>query len=315
LALKANKILLVILKLAISSALLYIVLSRTGPENVFNTLKTMSIPAFISAIILYIAAQVISSFRWRLLLPEVVEKKKLFSLYMIGAFFNTFLPGVIGGDAVKGYYLYQATGKGSLSLASIFMDRYIGFVGLIAICIIAFPFGFRYLEGSRVEWLLPLVVLSFIAASLLIFGLRLGQRVRLLSGFYHYFHSYRNQKRVLGKAFVLSLVIQLTGIFAVYLLAQGMGQHIPFIAFLIFLPLIILFTTIPISISGLGIRESAFVLFFGLLGIKAEVATALSLSWFLTTSTGSLIGLYEYVKYKKDVIHFDGEVNQPRRGK
>jgi hypothetical protein len=307
LALKANKLLLVILKLAISSALLYLVLSRTGPENVFNTLKTISIPAFMAAILLYIAAQVISSFRWRLLLPGVVEKKKLFSLYMIGAFFNTFLPGVIGGDAVKGYYLFQATGKGSLSLASIFMDRYIGFVGLIAICVIAFPFGFSYFHGSRVVWLLPLIVFSFVISSILIFGLRIGQRVRLLSGFYSYFHSYRNQKSTIGKALILSVLIQLTGISAVYLLAQGMGQHIPFIAFLIFLPLIILFTLIPVSISGLGIRESAFVLFFGLIGIKPEVATAISLSWFLTTSMGSLIGLFEYLKYKKDAIHFEAK--------
>jgi hypothetical protein len=299
LALKIKKISLLIIKLAVSSVFLYIVLSKTGLEQVFSVLKGMSLLAFIPAIFLYMLAQLVSTLRWKLLLPGMLGIRKLFSLYMIGSFFNTILPGIIGGDAVKGFYLYQATGRGSLTLASIFMDRYIGFVALLAICTIAFPFGYKYLQGSHIEWLLPVIVLSFIIASLLIFGLRLGKRIKILSGFYDYFHAYRNQKEIIGKAVFLSVLIQFSGIFAVYILALGIGQHIPFLACLIFLPLIILFTTLPISISGLGIREGTFVLFFGLIGIKPEVATAISLSWFISTTAGSLLGLIEYIKYKK----------------
>lgn len=300
LALKIKKILLTVLKLVISSGLLYIVLSKTGIEQVFLTLKGMSPLAFVTAILLYLFAQFASTLRWKLLLPGMLGTRKLFSLYMIGSFFSTLLPGVIGGDAVKGFYLYQATGKGSLSLASIFMDRYIGFVVLISICTIAFPFGYKYLQGSRIEWLLPVTVLSFLVASIAVFGLRLGKSIKILSGFYDYFHAYRNQKDVIGKALLLSVLVQFSGIFAVYILALGIGQHLPFLACLVFLPLIILFTTLPISISGLGVREGAFVLFFGLVGIKPEVATAISLSWFVSITAGSLLGLIEYMKYKKE---------------
>jgi len=300
LALKTNKIFTLIIKFAVSTALLYIVLSKTGLEQVFSMLKGMSLPVFISAIFLYILAQFISTLRWKLLLPGVLGVRKLFSLYMIGAFFNTLLPGVIGGDAVKGFYLYQATGRGSLTLASIFMDRYLGFVVLIAICALAFPFGYKYFYGSRLEWLLPLVVLSFIIGSFLVFGLRLGKRIKILSGFYDYFHAYRNQKEVIGKTLLLSVLVQLAGIFSVYILALGIGQHIPFLACLIFVPLIVMFTTLPISISGLGVREGAFVLFLGLIGIKPGVATAISLSWFVSITAGSLLGLIEYIKYKKE---------------
>jgi len=302
LALKVNKIFLLIIKIAISSALLYIVLSKAGIEQVFSTLRGMSILAFLSAIFLYILAQLISTIRWKLLLPVGLDIRKLFSLYMIGAFFNTILPGVIGGDAVKGFYLYQATGKGGLTFSSIFMDRYLGFVMLMAICTIAFPFGYTYLQGSRIALLLPITVFSFIIASLLIFGLRLGKRIKILSGFYDYFHAYRNQKGVIGKALLLSALVQLSGILSVYILALGIGQHIPFLACLIFLPLVILFTTLPISISGLGVREGAFVLFFGLIGIRPGVATALSLVWFVTFAIGSLVGLVEYIRYKKERV-------------
>ncbi|MEW6001378.1 MAG: lysylphosphatidylglycerol synthase transmembrane domain-containing protein [Nitrospirota bacterium] len=299
-ALKANKIFLFALKLVISSLLLYIIFSKFGFYQVLNTLKAMSPAAFIAAIFLYLSAVLVSTLRWKLLLPGVLGIRKLFSLYLIGSFFNTILPGLIGGDAVKAFYLYHATGNGSLSFASIFMDRYLGFVMLMAICTIAYPFGYRYFQGSAVEWLLPAVVLSFIAASLLIFGLRLGKRIKFFSEFYDYFHSYRNQKEVILKTLILSLIVQLFSILSVYILAIGIGQPVPLLAYFIFLPLIVFFTTLPISISGLGVREGSFVLFFGLIGIKPEVSAAISLSWFLTMAAGNLLGLVEYVRYKKD---------------
>jgi uncharacterized membrane protein YbhN (UPF0104 family) len=61
-----------------------------------------------------------------------------------------------------------------------------------------------------------------------------------------------------------------------------------------------MFTALPISISGIGIREGAFVLFFGLIGISPGVATAISLSWFLTVVAGNLLGFVEYVRYKRE---------------
>lgn len=299
-ALKSNKLFFLILKLVISSVLLYFVLSRTGVERVLSTLKGMNPAAFIFAIFLYLFAQLLSTLRWRLLLPGVLGLRKLFSLYMIGCFFNTLLPGIIGGDAVKAFYLYKAIGKSSLTIASIFMDRYLGFTMLMAICTVAFPFGYNYLLGSRLEWLLLLVVLSFIIASFLLFGLRLGKSIKIVSGFYDYFHAYRHQKTIIGKALLISVIVQLSNIFAVYILALGLGEHISFIVCLIFLPLIILFTMLPISISGLGVRESAFVVLFGLIGIKPEIATALSLSWFISSAIGSLVGLVEYMRYKRE---------------
>jgi len=302
LGLKGNRIPLLILKFTISSALLYTVLSKAGLGHVFSLLKGVSLSAFIVVILLRISALFISTLRWRLLLPRMFGVRKLFSLYMIGSFFNTLLPGLIGGDAVKAFYFYQVTRKGSLTLASIFMDRYLGFVMLMVICTIAFPFGYNYLRGTQIVWILPLIVLTFIIASLLIFGLRLGKRIRILSEFYDYFHFYWHQKGIIGKGLLMSVFVQLSGILAVYILAIGLGEPIPFLACLIFLPLIIMFTSLPISISGIGVREGAFVLFFGFIGIRPEVATALSLSWFLTIIAGSFVGLIEYIRYKKEGI-------------
>jgi hypothetical protein len=299
LALRANKIFLTIVKLCISSALLYTVFEKTGASQILRTLSNINILAFLGAISLYVFAQVISTLRWKLLLPDGIGLKKLFSLYMIGAFFNSFLPGIIGGDAVKGFYLYRTTGKIGLTLASIFMDRYLGLVVLIAISAASFPFGYRYLQLTPMKWVLLFMILFFILGSILFFGLRIGRQIKHLDNLHTYFHMYRNERGILGKALFLSALVQFAGFAAVYILARGLGQYIPFLSILVYLPLIILISMIPISISGLGVREGAFVLFFGFIGVSPEAAAAISLSWFISISLGSLIGLIEYVKYKK----------------
>ncbi|MEW6570874.1 MAG: lysylphosphatidylglycerol synthase transmembrane domain-containing protein [Nitrospirota bacterium] len=298
-ALKANKTALFILKIVVSSLLLYLVLSRTGVGNVLALLKSVNLFYFFVAVLFYILAQFLSTLRWRLLLPFTFKMRELFSLYMIGTFFNTLLPGIIGGDAVKGFYLYQATGRGGLSLASIFMDRYLGFSTLIGICVFAYPFGHQYFRGSNIEWILLLVVLVFLAGSFAVFGLQIGKKISILSDFYEYSQTYLRQRKTIIKALLLSLLVQLSVISGVFIISIGMGYHIPFISYLLFLPLIILFSSLPISVSGLGVREGAFVLFFGLIGIKADVATAISLCWFVTVVTAGLIGFVEYLKYKK----------------
>lgn len=294
-----NKILLLILKLSISSALLYFVLSKAGVDNVLSLIRAINPVAFISAIVIYVFSIYVSTIRWGLFLPEEFKSKRLFSFYMIGSFFNTFLPGIIGGDAVKSYYLYKDINKGSLSLASVFMDRYIGFISLMSIGLVAFIFGFKYLRGSVIEWLLPAIILVFLVGSIIVFGLRFGKKIRVLSEFYNFFDEYRNQKILIAKALLLSVIIQVMCIMSVYIISLGLGEQISLIYFYIFFPIITAISTLPVSISGIGIREWSFVLLFGVVGVKSEIATAMSFAWFLSLSFGGLVGLFEYLRLRR----------------
>jgi uncharacterized membrane protein YbhN (UPF0104 family) len=296
---RPNKLILILGKLLVSSGLLYFVISKTGADKVISTLRGINPLAFLLAVSIYIFAIYLSSLRWRLLLHEGFELRKLFSLYFIGSFFNHLLPGIIGGDAVKAYYLYKDTGKGASAIASVFMDRYIGFTALMFVGLTAFPFGLRYFRGSYIEWILPLMVFLFILGSFIIFGLKVGKRIRLLSGFYDYFSLYKGKKTIILKTFFLSLIVQVVIIFAVYVLSLGLKIDVPLLPLFIFVPIISTISSVPISISGLGVREATFVLLFGSLGIQPAQATAVSFAWFLSVATGSLPGLIEYLRYKK----------------
>ena len=275
------------------------VFSRADMEHTFSIMKSIGPFHFFAAVFLYIFSQLISSFRWKLLLPENFTIKKLFSIYMIGAFFGSFMPGIIGGDAVRAYYLNKKAKKMSLTLASIFMDRYLGYLSLMLIGISAAPFAFGYFRDSPYKWIMPLIFAAFVVGSILFFVLQVGKRFRGMSEFYEYFTTLKTKKGKVVKAVLISFLVQFLNFFIVVILAAGMGEKIPLLLLFVFLPIIITVTMIPISISGLGVREGAFVLLLGLIGVKSEVSTSLSLAWFFSVFVGSIPGLAIYFAFTK----------------
>lgn len=294
----SKKLLIFVLKLGVSGTLLYIVLRKAGAGNVIGLLKSIHPLLFVASVLLYLAALFFGSMRWQLLLPERFSLRRLYPLYLLGSFFNTFLPGLVGGDAVKIYYLYKETGKGAQALSSVFMDRYLGFTAMMLLGLAAYPFGFRYIRGSWIEWLLPLIILAFALASLIIFGLRLGQRIGVIGKLHDYFHAYRKKPAVIAKALLFSFILQFMIIVGIYLLAVGLGANLPLTALIIFIPIITAVATIPVSLSGIGIREAAAVFLLGTVGVEPDSATAISFAWFLMAATGGLAGLYEYFREK-----------------
>ena len=280
-----------------SAVSLSIVFSKIDIREIVVMFRKIGPFYFLLASLLYILSLLVSTSRWKLLLPEKFTFRRLFSLYMIGSFFSSFLPGVIGGDVVKAYYLNKDAKKLSLTLASIFMDRYLGYVSLMVIGIAAFPFTLSFFGGSAYKWIMPAIFVSFVIGSFLFFGLKIGKRFRTVSEFYDYFVSLKERKDVIMKAVMLSFLIQFMGFSAVALLASAMGENIPVLLLFVFLPIVITISSLPISISGLGVREGSFVILLGLIGVRPEVATSLSLSWFFSIFIGSLPGLGAYIRH------------------
>lgn len=294
-----KKYLLIALKLAISLLLLGLIFRKAGLLNILEHLSSIKISYFILSSAIYIFATYISSFRWGMLLDEKYPVKRLFSLYMIGSFFNNILPGMIGGDAVKAYYLYSDTRKGASSFGSVFMDRYTGYVALLMIGLVAEIIAFRDLVALKMQWALPVLAGLFVAGSVAVFGIRMGKRFHALAAFYDYFHMYIKKKSVMVKAIALSLIIQFSGIVMVFVIARGIGQRPSFEALFVFVPIIVTLMSIPISISGFGVREGGFVILFGMTGVSPEASVSIAFLWFLSYAAASLIGFVLYLRHKK----------------
>ena len=89
------------------------------------------------------------------------------------------------------------------------------------------------------------------------------------------------KSRLLVTVVPLIIIIQLCTFINVYILFKVMNIDIPLINHLAIVPLIQIISLIPLTLSGLGIREGAFVYFYGFLGVKPEIAFSISILNFL----------------------------------
>ncbi len=293
-----KKILSFILKFLVSGVLLYIFLSQVDLQSVIKLLKQTRLPIFVLAFLIYVSAFLFSTKRWSLFLPETLKFSRLMSLYFIGSFFNTFLPGVVGGDAVKAFYIYRDMGKGGTSIASVFMDRYMGLAALTGIATIAFIIGYSYIKATQIIWLVPLLLIGFLIGSLIVWKLNWG-RIKALGAVYAPLMEYKTKKEIIYKGLLLGFVVQVFSIITVYILSLSIGLKVPIIYFFIFIPIISAVSAIPVSLAGLGIREAGFVILFTKVGLASTEALSLSLLVFITMCMVNLIGGVEYLRTGK----------------
>lgn len=297
-----KKILSFAVKLVVSGGILLYLFyfSDINIQKVIATLKQTRLPVFFLAFFVYLCTIFISSKRWSLFLPEPMKYSRIVSLYFIGSFFNTFLPGLVGGDAVKAFYLYKDTGKGGASLVSVFMDRYMGLTAMIGLGLIAFIGGYSYIKGTDIVWMVPVLFGGFLLASLILWKLNWG-KIKILNMFYEPLMGFKSEAKIITKALLLAFIIQIFGITSAYILSLSIGINIPIIYFFMFVPIISVVAAIPANLAGLGFREAGFVFLFttaaGLI-IKEE-AMSLSLLVFTIMCMANLIGGVEYVRIKK----------------
>jgi glycosyltransferase 2 family protein len=91
---------------------------------------------------------------------------------------------------------------------------------------------------------------------------------------------FRSQKKLVVNTLALSVLVQVIGPVAGYMVALALGLSVSIYAFLVFLPIISTITLLPISTGGLGIRDVMTVFFFAKVGVARNAAFAMSLIGF-----------------------------------
>ncbi len=260
-------------------------------------------PAYFAAtIIIYVAGQVMSAWRWQLLAAIVgvhARFREFLAYYFIGMFTNLFVPGMLGGDAARSVYLGRRTHHLGEAIASVVADRGTGLIALFwvaAVMALAIP---RALAPSVIRTTVivgAVALVLFFAARVIALAVRyLPRSVRRAMGMVlPYMH--RPQSTI--PALFLSAVLQLSLGFGQWLLARGLGMTQPLSLFLLCVPIANLFAGLPITLNGLGVRESAFLVLFGMAGMNRNDAIALGLLWFAATMLGGLTGAIAFALTK-----------------
>jgi uncharacterized protein (TIRG00374 family) len=301
---------------------------------VLDKLRNLSIWAVLFFWAYYAFCQWLSAYRWKVLLRAKgvnLPTLTLFNFYMVGMFANNFLPGGLGGDAVKAWSLYRHAGFGNVAIASVFVERFCGILALSALgCLAALWVLVTGNAPITALWVLATALALAVAAGM-VWSIRLAGLLRgLLARFapraireraitlMDTVHSYRNDLGALGFALAISVVLQAMIALFYNLVGVALGTRVDTIYFLLFLPIITIITLLPISLGGLGPREFAMVYLFGKLGISSADVLAISLTAHVLNVALSLVGgpmlLLDRYRYRRAAAATPGAALSQQQG-
>lgn len=250
--------------------------------------------------------------RWWLLLRAAEIRISFWEchrLTFLGLFFNNVAPGATGGDLVKAVYIARrAPTKRMAAVVSVFVDRIIGLLALVAIGGIAILPNLDNPRFREPAAFIYLVLGGAAIASAVFFSRRIRRWLRieeiaaklpggaLLQRVDEAVFVYRYRKRTLVHAVLLSfgnqLAIQiLTIMFAVGLgVTTESGEAVSFLDYLAVLPVAYTLSAIPSLPGGWGVREAAFAICLYFIGVGRNPAVALAVCAGLNATLWSLLG-------------------------
>jgi len=269
-----------ILKIAVTSALLYWVFSKVPFSEVKNRLINANYYWMLAGVAFYFLSMVASS--WRLLsffksIDLRLNPRFNFRLYLLGIFYNLLLPGGIGGDGYKIYLLHKNYNFPTKKVfMAILFDRLSGLwaIGLIVVTLRIFI--------PLIPVSIPLLLAAFVVASAIYY---IVVKIFFKDFTKHFF-----------KGHLKAILVQSCQVITIICVLMGQDFHGKFAPYLLSFLLSALAAVLPISVGGAGIREYIFKILAGWLNMNVGLAVFLSISFYLISLVVALSGLYYVIR-------------------
>jgi glycosyltransferase 2 family protein len=272
-----------VLKIAVTSALLYYVFSKIEFSRVKELIAQSDPVWMLAALACFFVSTIVSASRLLSFFKSIHLRLSVgfnLRLYLLGMFYNLCLPGGIGGDGYKIYLLNQRYNLPAKKVFwAILFDRLSGFwaIGLITVALILFvPQVDVHIAIPLTVFLTGTAVYYFVAR-------------RFFKEYTHYFFEGHLKAVGVQSLQVLTILLVLMGLhfdgkFAPYLLSFLMSS---------------LAAVFPFTLGGLGAREWIFTWLSGIFNMNASLAVFVSLSFYVISAIVSLIGVYYVFRMDK----------------
>ncbi len=284
------KRLLPFLRIGLSLFLIIFLLNRFDFTVIYQNIKKTRGEFLIFALGLNLIGDFLSSLQWKFVLSIHrirMSIKKLFSLYLIGAFFSNFLPTSVGGDVYKIHRLTREI-KFNHAATSVLMTRVMGLCSLLFIATItSFSPLNRAITGADIRLILAVL---WVIIPVTFFLPKFFARFKFFSQLRDIFARYRHGKKRIFRAIITSIISQILGIFFCWAVAGALSLKLTFTQIAYFSSLTIIISALPLAINGLGIREGVYVWLFNKVGLEGEIALSFSFLLLLLLSFRSIIG-------------------------
>ncbi|MCB9449952.1 MAG: flippase-like domain-containing protein [Anaerolineaceae bacterium] len=288
----------ILIRVALSVVLLVLLFAIIDRDALFLALAKVDVTTYLIGLVVFFGAVSFWTLRWYLFIRASGDRSSYGRAYMtllIGFFYSMFLPTIVGNDVGRMYELgRESDNKKTTVVSTVLLDRVVGLISLALMALLALLVGSDLNNQSNITLTVVGVVVALVGGWLIffnrrfmewVFGLlfrlplvnRLEDTIREL---YEALFLLHNQPRLLLTTGLVSLLNNITETLAVVFAAQALGVTVNPVYFFLFMPVIWIVTLIPISISGLGLREGAFAFFLGPLGVSSGDAVAISLLFY-----------------------------------
>jgi uncharacterized protein (TIRG00374 family) len=303
-------------KLLFSLAVLvfFLVVSKISFKEIGLKLKDVVWVWLALSFSLHALGLLISAYRWQILARAQGDRVPLMFLaksYLVGTFFNNFLPTRFGGDIVRIWDGSRYSKSLVKSSAIIVVERMTGIIVLFVFALVASLFRLDMARKIPVIWgalLLGLAGLTVLALFFFPFfgrGLEkvpaeglLGTIAQKFIVFRTTVLGYKDKRAELARATLWAFLLQLNVILYYFLIGKALRLDIAILDYFIFIPIVLLIQIIPVTINGLGLREGAYIEIFKFYGIAPETALSFSIIEIAFGLGVGLVGGIIYVSRK-----------------
>ncbi len=302
----ARTVLLLGAKVVLSLGLMAFFVKRISLHDLGAALRTADLAGLALAAALLVFSNVLGSWQWGRLLRAVgirIPFWKVCSYYHVGLFFNNFLPANIGGDIARVFDASRREGSRTAAVSTVLMDRLIGTLALAGLALVT---TLPAIDRFHLSLVYLMVVAFFAASVLLVWAVfhptllpALGQllsRIGLgalepqLVDVAGRLQAFRGERGLFASLLGLAAVVQVARIGVHVLVARALGLHVELAYFFLFVPLLAVIVSLPISLNGIGVREGAGIVLFGLVGVDRAHAFSLQFTTYLVAVAVSLLG-------------------------
>ena len=293
-----------------------------GPRELWHTLTLVDPLALLLSVLFMGLTILLGVVRWRMVLHVHgihLSLGRAMEISLVAHFFNSFLLGSTGGDLLKAYYAARETHhKKTEAVVTVAVDRLLGlFAMLVFACAMMLPNRALLQAHKRLAALAVFVVLMMICCGLAIalsfwggvsrFWPESRARLRklpkgaLLEQCLNACREFGRRQGFILRTMGLSMLLNIISVFQFLAVARGLNLNISPLALFAIVPMITCVSALPITPSGLGVRENLYVLMLAAPEIHVPATSALSLS--LLAYAGnlfwSLIGGIVYATLKE----------------
>ncbi len=281
-----KQLLKTILKFAVTAAALYFVIRKIDVPEVVALYQQSDPLLVLSAAVFFILSKLVTAFRLNMYFRAVnirLSEITNMRLYLLGMFYNLFLPGGIGGDGYKVYLLQKHFDAGTRKiLGAVLSDRISGMAALLVLALA----GMTFLHPVGIELSIVNCQLSIVNFSFLLIPFVFLAYYLFIKFLYPYF------LKINVVTFGYGCLVQLLQVLCAGMLLLALGEHEHHLEYLVIFLVSSVVAVLPISVGGVGVRELTFLYGSQLLNVDMNVAVGISFLFYLISALVSLGGIW-----------------------